>query len=366
MVLPPSLRHLNSGNLVLRIHKRGVVVNERRRFLVCGGQLTLAGGLLQPVGAATPARATISAPGPGNLLYLPIPLASKIGADLIEGLELDIRYTGGGPQAIRAMLERNSDFAAAGLSALALQKLNGKPVVCVVPLTRVPAYTLLVRAKLRGKVKQIADLKGLVVGVKGHVPGGRSTSQLFAEHLLAQAGLKADRVNYVSAGQSYDSQHAALASGAVDAIVGDEPFVTRLVRRRVAFVLADYHDPDTTRKQMGGLFLNGMIGTREDMLAEQPEVVEKLVRAIKRTLVWIDTHRAEEMVEALSPPEPEERTALRDVLRARKNIYSSDGRISSEQLATVDRFLRATEPDAVAKDLSVRSLVDARWAGSMP
>jgi len=339
---------------------------ERRHFLVRAGQLAVAGGFFGPAAAASPARATISVPGPGNLLYLPIPLASRIGADLAEGLELDVRYTGGGPQAIRSMLERNSDFSAAGLSALALQKLNGKPVVCIVPLTRVPAYTLLVRANLRGKVRTIADLKGRVVGVKGHVPGGRSTSQLFAEHLLAQAGLKPDQVNYVSAGQSYDSQHAALSSGSVDAIVGDEPFVTRLVRQKVAFPLADYHDPETTRKQMGGLFLNGMVATREDMMAARPELVEKVVRTLTRTLGWIAAHKAEDIVDALSPGDPEERKTLLDVMRLRKNIYSPDGRFFDEQLATVDRFLRATEPEIVAKGLSVRSLVDARWAGSAP
>lgn len=339
---------------------------ERRRFLARAGQLAVAGGFFGPAAAATPSRATISVPGPGNLLFLPITLASKIGADLAEGVELDIRYIGGGPQAIRAMLERNSDFAAAGLSALALQKLNGKPVVCIAPMTRVPAYTLLVRANLRGKVKAMADLKGRVVGVKGHVPGGRSTSQLFTEYLLAQAGLKPDQVNYVSAGQSYDSQHAALSSGSVDAIMGDEPFVTRLVRQKVAFPLADYHDPETTRKQMGGLFLNGMVATREDMIAARPELVEKVVRTLKRTLLWVAAHQAQDLVGALGPSEPEERKALLDVLQLRKNVYSPDGRISDEQLATVDRFLRATEPEVVAKGLSVRSLVDARWAGSAP
>jgi NitT/TauT family transport system substrate-binding protein len=341
-------------------------MEKRRRFLASAGSLALAAGLYGPASAAVPNRATISVPGPGNLLYLPIPLASRIGADLAEGLELDIRYTGGGPQAMRAMLERNSDFSAAGLSALALQKLNGKPVVCIAPMTRVPAYTLLVRADLRGKVRQMADLKGRVVGVKGHVPGGRSTSQLFAEYLLARAGLQADRVNYVSAGQSYDSQHAALVSGTVDAIVGDEPFVTRLVRQNVAFVLADFHDLETTRELMGGLFLNGMVATREDMITGKPALVEKLVRTLKRTLVWVETHSADEMVEALNPGQPEERRALSDVLRQRKNIYSPDGRISDEQLLTVDRFLRATEPAVVARRLSVRHLVDARWAGRMP
>lgn len=179
-------------------------MNDRRRFLARTCQLAaltgLAGGAARPLYATPLARAVVSVPGPGNLLFLPIALASKIGADVAEGLELDIRYTGGGPQSFRAMLERNADFSAGGLSALALQRMSGKPVVCIAPTTRVPAYTLLVRGVLRGKVRKVADLKGRVVGVKGHVPGGRSTSQLFAEYVLQRSGLSPDQVNYVAAG----------------------------------------------------------------------------------------------------------------------------------------------------------------------
>lgn len=345
-------------------------MNHRRRFLARTGQLAaltgLAGGLLRPLHATTLARAVVSVPGPGNLLFLPITLASKIGADAAEGLELDIRYTGGGPQSFRAMLERNADFAAGGLAALALQRMNGKPVVCIAPTTRVPAYTLLVRSGLRGKVRRVTDLKGMVVGVKGHVPGGRSTSQLFAEYVLQQAGLSPDQINYVAAGQSYDSQHAALASGAVDAVMADEPFATRLVKHKVAFVLGDYHDPEATRKLLGGLFLNGMLATREDLIASRPELVEKMVKTLRRTLVWVASHSAREMVDALGLSDEEERVVLLDVLKVRKNIYSPDGRISAGQLATVERFLRATENTPAAQAFSLRSIVDARWAGELP
>lgn len=343
-------------------------MEDRRRFLARAGQLAMVGGwaatAVRPARAAPGTRVVITVPGPGNLLFLPITLASKIGADQAEGLDLDIRYMGGGPQAFRAMLERNSDFSAGGLSALALQKINGQPVVCIAPLTRVPAYTLLVRTALRGKVKKIADLKGLVVGVKGHVPGGRSTTQLFTEHILAQAGVPPSQVNYVAAGQAYDSQYAALASGTVDALMGDEPFATRLVRQKVAYTLADFHDPQTTRKQMGGLFLNGMVATRDDMIARQPETVEKMVNTVKRTLVWIARHSARDMVDALAPSSSEEREALRMVLEVRRNIYSPEGRISREQLDTVERFLHATEKTPEAQAFRLSSVVNARWAGT--
>ena len=213
-------------------------MNNRRQYMARACQLAAAGtmiGWMYPATrAATPIRTGIAVPGPGNLLFLPITLASRIGADQAEGLELDIHYVSGGPVAYKSMLDRNVDFSAGGLPALALQRVSGSPVVCIAPITRVPAYTLLARADLKNKVKKIADLKGRVVGVKGHVPGGRSTSQLFTEFVLGTAGLTPEKVNFVSVGQAYDSQHAALASGTVDAIMGDEPFASRMVKAKVA------------------------------------------------------------------------------------------------------------------------------------
>lgn len=341
--------------------EKAAYILERRRFLALS-----TAALAPAVALAAPLRVTLSVPGPGNLLTLPLPLASRIGADQAEGLEFDIAYIGGGPQALRTLLERNCDFACSGLSTLALQKFNGRPVVCIAPMTRVPAYTLLVRADLRGQVKQVADLRGRVIGVKGHVPGGRSTAQLFAEYLLTLAGVSAQQANYVSAGQSYDSQHAALASRSVDAIVADEPFATRLVREKVAYVLADYHDPQDTRRLMGSLFLNAILATRDDVIASRPAVVEKMVRTVRRTLAWIDAHSAEQIVEAMAPAQREERTTLLEVLRKRKTIYTPDGRFSDEQLAAVDRFLHIAEPAMAQQGFSVRSAVDTRWAGSAP
>lgn len=316
-----------------------------------------------PTAASAVQRVTLAVPGPGNLLFLPLALAARIGADRAEGLAFDILHVGGGPQAIREMLERNCDFAASGLSALALQKHNGRPVRCIVGMTRVPAYTLLVRSDLRDQVRQMADLRGRVVGVKGHTPGGRSTSQLFAEYLLALAGVSADQVNYVSAGQSYESQHAALASRAVDAVIADEPFATQLVQQQVAYVLADYHDPDTTRRLMGGLFLNAVLGTRDDVVAQRPELVGQVVRTVQRSLAWIAGHSAEQLVEALAPAQPDERATLLAVLKRRKTIYAPDGRFVEQQLVTVERFLYATEPAMKAQGFRLDTVIEARWAG---
>jgi ABC-type nitrate/sulfonate/bicarbonate transport system substrate-binding protein len=217
---------------------------------------------------------------------------------------------------------------------------------------------------LKGKVRSVKDLAGKVVGVKGHVPGGRSTSQLFTEHVLGNLG--PDAVNYVSVGQNYDNQFAALASGSVDAIMGDEPFATRLIREKVGFALADYHDLETTRKLLGGLFMNGNIATRDDVIANRPDVVERVVKTITRTLVWIDKHTAKDMVDALAIQDMQERNAMLEVLKVQKRVYSPDGKISTAQVASVTRFLHATEATPAAQAFDVQSLMNTRWAGAAP
>jgi NitT/TauT family transport system substrate-binding protein len=309
-------------------------------------------------------RLMLSVPGPGNLLFLPIDLAKKIGADRAEGVDLELRYFGGGPQAYKDMLDKNSDFSAGGIAALAAQRVAGYPMVSIVALSRVPGYTLMVRSDLKGKVRRIADLKGRVVGVKGRTEGGRSTSELFTEYILARNGMDPASVSFLPAGQSYRDQHAALASGAVDAVMGDQPFAARLKKERVVFFLADFHDLATTRRLLGGLFLNVQIATRADVIAGRPAMAEKMVKVIRRSLTWIDGHTAAQIVDALAPADPAERDALLVSLGRYKSMYSPDGSFSDEQVRITEKFFHdVSGEDRASRSLAFRTLIDARWAG---
>ncbi|MDP3701759.1 MAG: ABC transporter substrate-binding protein [Hylemonella sp.] len=345
---------------------------RRRHFLSRAGQalaLGMASGLATlPGRAQAPAGATqrvmIAVPGPGNIVFLPFTLAPLIRADVAEGLQFDLRYVSSGPQSMRDMLERNADFGGAGLAAVALQRISGQALSCIAPFTRVPGYTLMVRSELRQRVNKISDLQGLVVGVRGFVQGGRGVSQLFTEHVLGLNRVPLSRVNFVGVGQSYENQQAALATGTVDALMGDEPSATRLLRERVAFALADYHDLQQTRQLLGGLFLNHGLVTRDDLVAQQPQRVESVVRALTRTLTWIASHSPEQVVSALALRDEQERQSLLAVLQKHKAIFSPDGRFSAEQIATTERFFHATESSPAAQAFRLQSVVNARWAGT--
>jgi len=307
---------------------------------------------------------TLSTAGPGNLSHLPVDLMRKIGADRAEGVKLTVRYFGGGPLAFKDMLEKNADFAVAGAPALAGLRLKGEPVVSVATVNRVPTFVLMVRSDLKGKVKRIADLKGRVIGVNTSSSKTKSTSQQVAEFILRKAGLDPRWVHFVPAGQSLEAQMSALESGAVDAIMGDEPFASQLQAAGKVFTLLDLHDLDACRKAMGGLFLNAQLATRADVIRSAPQKVDKMVRVLRRTLEWIASHSAEEVVAMLDIDDRAARASLLTTLRHHKDIYSPDGAFTTEQLRTAEAFFRANNPDdPAAAAFSFDSLVDTRWAG---
>lgn len=304
--------------------------------------------------------------GPGNLSHLPVDLIKGIGADQIEGVRLDIRYFSGGPLAYRDLLDGNSDFAVAGMPALAALWLQGAPVVSIAAINQVPTFVLMVRADLREEVKGLADLRGRVIGVNTSAAGIRSTSQQIAEYLLRHAGVDPQReVSFLPAGQTLADQKAAFDAGLVDALMGDEPFATQLKEGGRVFFLIDLQDLQKTRALFGGLLLNAQLATRRDVIEHQPDKAGRMVRILRRALQWIAQHDPEQIVEVLQT-DAETRPALLQALKRHKGIYSPDGAFTPEQIETTQDFLHASLGPAgqgEAKGFKLLDLIDARYVG---
>lgn len=317
--------------------------------------------------AASPERVVLSMPGPNVAPMLPLELIPRIGADKAEGLQLELRYFGGGPPAAKDMLDRNSDFAVFALTAMAGVHLKSPEIISVAAITRVPAYTLLIRRDLRNKIRQVADLRGRTIGVHSAKQGNKSTAQQLAEYLLLRAGVLADQVNFVSTGQSSADYEAALDSGIVDAIAANEPEATRLVRIGKAAVLVDLHGEKDTRALMGGLFLYTQISTRRDLVNNEPDKVRRMVAALGRSLAWIQTHSPQQITDALNLHDQKRREVTLDFLNKNKYIYNTTPAFSAEQVDGAERFFRAVSyQDATAQSLPFKDIIDTRWAGQAP
>jgi NitT/TauT family transport system substrate-binding protein len=317
-----------------------------------------------PCHSAEPMKITVSVPGPRNLSYLPIDLINRIGADRDEGARVVLRHTGGGGIALQHMVSYNSDFAVVGLPAVMSQRANGSDVVALAAVDDLPLFVLMVRSDLREKVKSISDLKGRVLGVNTSSLTSKTTSQQLMELVLRSAGVSPWQVRIIPAGQSWNEQSSMLLSGMVDAIMGDEPFATRLLSDGKVFFLMNLGDPQTARSIPGGGFLHAVLSTRSDLIQSEPRKAEIMVKILQRTLRWVAAHTPEQIAEKLQITDTEEKKFLIAALKKYPRIYSPDGRFSTKQLNETERFFHQTSgTDPKARSLVLEKMVMDRWAG---
>ncbi|MFA7240355.1 MAG: ABC transporter substrate-binding protein [Sulfuricellaceae bacterium] len=312
-----------------------------------------------------PLRITVSVPGPRNISYLPIDLIPRIGADKAEGAQIQLLHTGGGGVALSNLMNRNADFAVAGMPAAMSLRVNGGKVTVIAAVDDAPLFVLMVRADLKGQVRRIADLKGKVVGVNTSSLSSKTTSQQLAELVLKTDGVSTDMVRLMPAGQSWLEQSSILESKTADAIMGDEPFASRLLAENKVFFLANLADPKTSEKIPGANFLHAALETREETLTADPRLVAKMVAILRRTLQWVAAHTPEQIVDALDIADKEERAALIAGLKKYPNLYSKDGRLSARQLRETGLFFHgASEGNAAAQALKIEIMIADKWAGN--
>lgn len=309
-----------------------------------------------------PMEIVVSAPGPRNLTYLPVDLISKIGADRAEGAIVRVRHFGGGGVALQDLMSRNADFAVAGLPAAISLRTHGQDVVALAPVNGTPLFVLMVRSDLRQQVRTVADLKGRVIGVNTSSLSSKTTSEQLAELVLKKHGLTPDMVRMVPAGQSWESQSSILASGVADAVMGDEPFASRLKAGNKVYFLINLADKHDARSIPGGGFLHAALETRAELLKQDPLKAEIMVKILKRTLAWMAKARPEEIADKLEMTDPVEKRWIIHTLKQYPNIYSSDGRFSRSQLAETELFFRESSPDPVPPAL-LESMIHDQWSG---
>ena len=261
-------------------------------------------------------------------------------------------------------MDRNVDFALAGLPAGMLMRSQRAPVVAVAALEERAHYVLVVRRDLAGTLRTLASLRGRTLGVHSGSLTAKTTSHLLTELALRSAGVLPEEVRYVAVGQNWETQASAFQAGMVDAIMGDEAFSTRLMEELGAVPLLDLSDPAQAATVPGAGFLRGTLFTREELAAQDPSLVETVVRVFQSALAWVHTHAPERVAELVGTAPGTERQHLVRLLQRNPRMYNRDARFSGRQLRETELFFRASTPgNAAAQALDVDKMVLDRWAG---
>lgn len=309
-------------------------------------------------------RLTVAYPGPHNIPFLPIDVAQKIGADKAEGIRIVPHHTGSGIAALQQLQKRNVDFTVAGAPAAMSARANGNDIVTLAAVDDLPLCVLTVRADLKDRIKRPRDLAGRVVGVPSSSLSVKTIPHLLAELILKTDGLPSSQVRIVTTGQSWEEQSALVRSKSVDALLGIEPFASRLRDDGLVFFLFNLRDPGDAARIPGAGFLQASLQTRSDVLHNSPQKAEKMVATIRRTLEWMASHTPEQIIDALQIPDARVRTSLLNLLRQHPRLYSRDGKFSDRQVAETNRFYTAANDSR--KPIDFESMIDARWAGNKP
>lgn len=310
---------------------------------------------------------TISVPGPGALAFIPFDLIPRIEADRVEGVRLQLMHVDGGGVALNQLTKRNVDFSTVALPVFMSLRANGGQVVAVAAAANAPAFMLAIRTDLKGKVKRVRDLRGRVLGLPTSSLSSKSAPEQFLQLVLRAEGLLPEEVRVVPAGLTAESNSALLLSGRVDAILTEGALVSQLVAEGKVLPLLDFADPAVVRKIPGAGFIHASLGTRSEVIHQQPESVAKMVRMLQRSLAWIAGHTPEQLVDQLGIQDAVKRTTLLATLKNNPNIFKQDGRFSMAQLKETEAFFRlANESDPATQTLSVESVIDTRWVGRRP
>lgn len=338
---------------------------DRRQSLASA--TALAASLAVPrLHAAEPLPAVLATPGPGSSVSAIPELAVRIGADRAEGVALRLKFTGGGGVAIREIHAGNAQFGVFGLSAAMNDNLAGPRLVALAAVEDRAPLTLLVRAALKGSIQKVADLRGRPVGVHSNSLATVTNAQQFLALLLRQNGLSADSVRLVAAGQSFETQSAALRSGLADAVIAEEPFGARLEAEGLAFALVRIGLPDRRLGLPGEGFLRGALICTPALVEREPQLAERMVRVIQRTLAWRRAHSADEVTAALGLAGGEA-GAFAAMLRQYPNQFSPDGRFSDAQIAETEVFFRESGGGSAAeRDYRAGTMLVDRWVGRRP
>jgi NitT/TauT family transport system substrate-binding protein len=303
----------------------------------------------------------INIPGPNMLPYLPIELIPRLGIDKALGAQLAIRYMPSGVLALEDVVAGNGDFAGLGFSVLPNFVAKGKPVAAVATLSSgVPPYSILIRPDLAKTVREVRDLKGRSIGI----PLGSLTSKTYLQTVmelwLSAHDVRRTDVRWVQTNQNLDGMYGSLASGVVDAVFCEEPLAGTLVRKKVGRRLASLNDPRAPGRESWAKHLRAVLAAPQEIIDVHPRRVELMVGMLQRSLKWIRSHKAAEIVEKLGIQDAELSLDLEDPIKNIVDLYSPDGRFKPAELESTRAFLDASGTHLPA-GTTMRSLIADRW-----
>ncbi len=241
--------------------------------------------------ATEPEKRNLTYVEPGRyLIKLPVMLAEAAGFFKEEGLNVNIRIAPG-MRVYEALVAGESDFIAVSYGSMMKINQQGKKVFSVCNLTKSCLFHLVASSG----IKSFEDIiKGKRIGVPK--VGEEVTAVIRAA--LKHKGIDPDKdVKWVPVGIEA-TMIAAVKRGEVDAVGAVGEWRDHLLRAVPGtHVLIDYSKTSDLQKYLGAsTYPLAHVQMMADFIQKYPQTTQRIVKAIMRSLYFINTHNPKECI----------------------------------------------------------------------
>jgi NitT/TauT family transport system substrate-binding protein len=298
-------------------------------------------------------KLTIGVGGKPLFYYLPLTIAERKGYFKDEGLEVEIPDFPGGARALQALLGGSVDVVSGAYEHTITQQSKGQPIVALMVQGRYSGIVLGLPKAKAAAYKGPADLKGLKIGVTA--PG--SSTQMFAQILLAKAGLPPDAAAFVGVGATAGAV-AIMQRGEIDAIANLDPVISQLENNGTIAAVVDTRTAQGNSEVYGNAYAAGSIYVPADFLKKYPNTTQAVVNAMVRALRFIQHATPDEIVATVPPEYYTDKELYKAALVRNLDAFKHDGAISLEAGENVARVLTTFDPGLKGFKVDVAKTVD--------
>lgn len=254
-----------------------------------------------------------------------------------EGVDVRISEMAGASRALEALVGGSADVIGGVYEQTLQMAAEGKSLKAFVTLIASPNFALVISPASKRALNRIADLRGATIGVSAL----GSPSQFYLNYLLEGNGVAPSEVSTTGIGVSATAV-AAVEHGQVDGAILFGAAIPILEKRHPGTrILADTRTKEGLRQTFrADSYPASSVMATADWLRNQPETAHRIARAVRRSLDWLRTHSAEEILDKVPPSNRlDDREAELAAIRLAKPMYSVDGQMTADQAETVRRVL---------------------------
>jgi NitT/TauT family transport system substrate-binding protein len=285
--------------------------------------------------------------------YLPLTIAERNGYFKDEGLDVEILDFPGGAKALQALLGGSLDVVSGAYEHTVTQQAKGQPIVAVVLQGKYAGIVLGLPKAKAAAYKGPADLKGMKIGVTA--PG--SSTNMFAQILLAKAGLPPDSAAYVGVGAGAGAV-AIMQRGEIDAMSNLDPVITLLESDGTIVPVVDTRSAKGNDEIYGGAYAAGCIYVPADFVRKYPNTAQAVVNAMLRALRFIQHSTPDQIVAAVPPEYYTNKALYKAALEKNLDAFKHDGAISIEAGQNVARTLTTFDPGLKGFKVDIAKTLD--------